>query len=152
MQESTQKFTKPLHGKKCPGASGMLASGLGVYRFVMIGKISRAQHQLVRLAPPQSGGADIDDCVRAVTLGICFCAIYFLCEDRFQTNRPLLHTLCIVPDICPSVCIIIIQIQKLIHSFFAVMCDDHHIQNGLCLIKQNGNGICIMNQQILVLQ
>ena len=97
-------------------------------------------------------GADIDDCVRAVTLGICFCAIYFLCEDRFQTNRPLLHTLCIVPDICPSVCIIIIQIQKLIHSFFAVMCDDHHIQNGLCLIKQNGNGICIMNQQILVLQ
>ena len=34
----------------------MLASGLGVYRFVMIGQISRQQHQLVRPSPPQSGG------------------------------------------------------------------------------------------------
>ena len=30
----------------------MLASGLGVYRFVMIGELSREQHQLVRPAPP----------------------------------------------------------------------------------------------------
>ena len=34
----------------------MLASGLGVYRFVKIGETSREQHQLVRLALLQSGG------------------------------------------------------------------------------------------------
>ena len=34
----------------------MLASGLGVYRFVMIGQISREQYRLVRPAQPQSAG------------------------------------------------------------------------------------------------
>ena len=37
--------------KKMPRGELMLASGLGVYRFVMIRQISREQHQLV--PPPQ---------------------------------------------------------------------------------------------------
>ena len=36
----------------------MLASGLGVYRFVMIGQISREQHQLVRPAAEAAGDKD----------------------------------------------------------------------------------------------
>ena len=37
----------------------MLASGLGVYRFVIIGKISRAQHQLVRPHRPRAMLGDV---------------------------------------------------------------------------------------------
>ena len=44
--------------KKNAPRERMLASGLGVYRFVKIGEISREQHQLVRLATllKQRGG------------------------------------------------------------------------------------------------
>jgi hypothetical protein len=47
----------------------MLASGLGVYRFVKIGETSREQHQLVRPSLLQSGGEGMD----------------------VTENRPLLH-------------------------------------------------------------
>ena len=73
----------------------MLASGQGVYRFVMIGQISREQHQLVRPSLPHrrsSGG--IRAIARPVTLGLCLCAKFLLRGVVFY-NKTVTHCISI---------------------------------------------------------
>ena len=70
----------------------MLASGLGVYRFVKIGKISRKLHQLVRPSPPpKRRGQGIKTIVCPISLGLYFCAILSIHGAGFHASRPLLH-------------------------------------------------------------
>ena len=68
----------------------MLASGLGVYRFVMIGQISREQHQLVRPAPPLCGGGEGNKDDRSPNFTwVLFCAILSPCGVVFTLTDPV---------------------------------------------------------------
>jgi len=72
----------------------MLASGLGVYRIVMIGQISREQHQLVRPSLPhrRSSGGGIKTIVFAQSsAGFVLAQSCHPAGAGFRANRPLLH-------------------------------------------------------------
>ena len=74
-----------------PRGERMLASGLGVYRFVTIGEISREQNQLVRPYPAAKRRGGIKTIARPITLGLCFCAVLSFCGAGFHANRSVLH-------------------------------------------------------------
>ena len=66
----------------------MLASGLDVYRFVMIGQISREQHQLVRPSCCRAVGGDKGDCAAQLHLGFVFAQSFYY-AGLFFTIKPL---------------------------------------------------------------